>query len=42
MMQVVKNHKRIYTSGDSTWSRGRSFDASSDYKIPRKRVKFDR
>ena len=42
MTQVVKNHKSNYTSGYSTWSRGRSFEASSNFKIPRKRVKLDR
>ena len=42
MMQVVKNHKSNYVNGDSTWSRGRSFDNSSSYKIPKKRVKLDR
>ena len=42
MMQVVKNHKSNYANGDSTWSRGRSFDNSSRYKIPKERVKFNR
>ena len=41
-MQVVKNYKGNYTSGNNTWSRSRSFDNSSSYKIPKKRVKFDR
>ena len=42
MTQVVKNDKSNYASGDSTWSRGRSFNNSSRYKISKKRVKFDR
>ena len=42
MMQVVKNHKCSYASGDSTWSRSRNFDSGSTYKIPKKRVKFNR
>ena len=42
MTQVVKNHKSNYASGDSIRSRGRSFDNSSSYKIPKRRVKFDR
>ena len=42
MMQVVKNHKSNYANGDSTWSRGRSFDSGRKYKTPKKRVKFDR
>ena len=40
MMQVVKGYKCCYASNDS--SRSRSYDTRSNYKIPRKRVRFDR
>ena len=42
MMRVVKNYNGNYTSGDSPWSRSRSFDSGNSYKMPRKKVMFDR
>ena len=42
MTQGVRNNKGNYAIGNNTWSRSRSFDSGSNYKIPRKRVKFDR
>ena len=41
-MQVVRNHKNNYATGDSTWSKNWSLDSRSSYKIPRKMRKFDR
>ena len=41
MMQVVKNHKSNYTSGKSTWSRGRSFNNRSNYKIEKYQEALD-
>ena len=40
MMQVFKGYKGSYTGNDT--SRGRSYDTGNGYKIPRKRVRFDR
>ena len=40
MTQVVKGYKGGYASNDN--SGGCSYDTSNDYKIPRKRVRFDR
>ena len=43
MTQVVKRYKDSYPGGmGNSWSRGRSFDSGNNYKIPRKRVRFDR
>ena len=47
MTQVVKGYKDNYSdsypSNGNSWSRSLSFDSgSNNYKIPRKRVRFDR
>ena len=44
MTQVIKGYKDNYTgSNGNSWSRGRSFDSGiNNYKIPRKRVRFNR
>ena len=41
---MVKGYKGSYTgSNGNSWRRERSFDSgSNNYKIPRKRVRFDR
>ena len=43
MTQVVKGYKDYYASNSNSWSRSRIFDSSSNnYRIPKKRVRFDR
>ena len=42
MTQVVKGYKGNYAGNDNSWTRGRRYDTGIGYKIPRKRVRFDR
>ena len=43
MTQVVKGYKDNYSSNYNSWSRNCGFDfCSNNYRIPKKRVRFDR
>ena len=43
MTLVVKGYKDNYVDNGNSWTRNRDFDSSSNnYRIPKKRVRFDR